>query len=391
MCSRLSLPLQVSLTHPLLLSKPLSPSLKLTLHQLFSTDYSAVTMAAAEANPQSSARSVGGFRRRGCMVRHAGGSYHRLQQQMMSARLRPVPDHCYLSLSLFPLSHANLDSDCSPTGRENSDKMAATHKEQEDDILTRPLMAVLLRLRERREFLLNLVLGVCQYRVTNQELVSLPLPLQALVNQSQEEEREREGQLVCLRLLCWLTSLAGQLAEREGLEAVCRAVAQLMVSLLHACFLASPSRQTGHLCCRLITSLFRCVGSLSLFLSLTHTHTLILRSGVQVCGGLSLFLTHTHTHTLTHTPSLTLRSGEKTQAAVDLSHSLLKALPLLLPLLPLSPSAACVQWFLRVVAMVTTKSHDRHVILQQCLGLLVELARQLEKKCGPLSRRLQAQ
>ena len=40
--------------------------------------------------------------------------------------------------------------------------------------------------------------------------------------------------------------------------------------------------------------------------------------------------------------------------------------------------------------MVAAWSHERHVILQQCLVVLVELARQLQTKSGSLSHQLQA-
>lgn len=75
----------------------------------------------------------------------------------------------------------------------------------------------------------------------------------------------------------------------------------------------------------------------------------------------------------------------------EFGRHLLRALPPLLPLLPLCTSAACVQWFLRVVEIVAVKSHDQHMISQHCLELLVELARQLQSKSGPLSQLLTAE
>ena len=226
--------LQVSFTHPLLLSSPLPPTLGLRLDQLFSVDYREVVMTAAEANAPTPAKTTG-LRRRGAIIRH--GNHHRLQTHVNTKPHRAVPEQCYLSLSLYPLTHQSQ-----PTTPINT----------------------LLRLINERVFLLNVILGACLYRVTRREWESLPSPLQALVNGGGREGEEREGeggglQLQCLQLLCWVSHLQDGVSGEEGIEMVRGMVGRLLVSLFHACFIASHSRQTAHYCSRLIVCLHRSV------------------------------------------------------------------------------------------------------------------------------------
>lgn len=203
-------------------------------------------MSAAEAHTPSTVKT-GPLRRRGC-VRHSGGS-HRLQQQM-NTKCRAVPEQCYLSLSLYPLCR-----DTRPAEVE-------------------PCMDTLLRLMEKKDFILNLTLGACRYRVTRQEYDGLLPSLQAVVDGCKDDDGEgggskdspatethREGgmeaQLQCLQLLCWVGCVHDGVSDKEGVEMVRAAVGQLLVSLLHACFFYSHSRQTAHYCSRLIVSLHR--------------------------------------------------------------------------------------------------------------------------------------
>ena len=147
-------------------------------------------------------------------------------------------------------------------------------------------MDVLLRLISKRDFILQLVLGVCGYRVVKDEYSALPAALQAVVDSrgskvegdgKAEEGAVRVGRglkdgvsvaeawggggktmrLQCLQLLCWVGGVQGGVAGKEGKEVVRTAIGQLMVSLLHACFFSSDSRQTAHRCSRLIVSLHR--------------------------------------------------------------------------------------------------------------------------------------
>ena len=283
---------QVSLTHPLLLSSPPS-ALLLKLEHLFPTDYSTVVMATAEAHTPTLTKVI---RRRGYVTRHVGGGPYRLQQQT-SGRSRAVPDQCYLGLSLFPLSlegDGATDQDNTAANRDtmvdNQDKKDASDQDtmadnqdkenvaNQDKITTDqdtncssvqdidpgPCAAVnlsmtdLLKLKDCKDFVLNLVLGACQYRVVNQEMRTLPQSLQTLV-EGAGREGGREVQVGCLRLLCWLSRLVAAAPEREEVEIVRDAVSQLVLSLLHACFLASHTRQTAHYCSRLLVSLFRSV------------------------------------------------------------------------------------------------------------------------------------
>ena len=225
---------QISFTHPVLLCPPLPPTLGVRLEQLFSTDYSEAALSAAEAHPKTPAKT--GLRRRGCMIGH-----HRAPQQT-NARARAVPDQCYLSLSLFPLSRL-------PGPAE-------------------PGMGTLLRLMERREFILNLTLGACNYVVTATEYEDLPQSLRDVVNGESRETGEGGGggggggiggglQLQCLQLLCWVIRVQDGVAGTEGLQRVRGGVAQLLVSLFHACFFTSHSRRTAHYCSRIIISLYR--------------------------------------------------------------------------------------------------------------------------------------
>ena len=243
---------QVSLTHPVLLSPPLPLSRTLRLGQLFPTDYTEAAKSAAEAHAPPSVKT-GSLRRRGCILRHSG-TPRRLQQQM-NTRWRAVPEQCYLSLSLYPVH----------------------------GLVHQPAMDTLLRVLEKREFLLNLTLGACVYRVTRKEYDVLQPSLQAVVDGCQSgagqggigESRDRsaaegggegsgeggggEGsiQLQCLQLLCWVAAMLDGVSSREGIETLRVVVGQLSVSLLHACFFASHSRQTAHYCSRLIISLHK--------------------------------------------------------------------------------------------------------------------------------------
>ena len=74
----------------------------------------------------------------------------------------------------------------------------------------------------------------------------------------------------------------------------------------------------------------------------------------------------------------------------DFRYSLNNALVQLLPLLPLASSAACIHFFLRLVATLT-ESCDSHMISRLCLTLLVELTKQLNSKSSFASQLLQTQ
>ena len=129
-------------------------------------------------------------------------------------------------------------------------------------------MATLLGAVGRREFLLNLLLGACLYRVERAEYDRLPETLRRLVDEvggggggDSGGWRREEGvrtQLQCLRLLCWASRLHdGGGSGRVGVATLRTAVGQLLVSLFNACFFVSHSRQTSHYCSRLIFSLDR--------------------------------------------------------------------------------------------------------------------------------------
>ena len=333
---------QISFTHPVLLCPPLPPTLGVRLEQLFSTDYSEAALSAAEAHPKTPAKT--GLRRRGCMIGH-----HRAPQQT-NARARAVPDQCYLSLSLFPLSRL-------PGPAE-------------------PGMGTLLRLMERREFILNLTLGACNYVVTATEYEDLPQSLRDVVNGESRETGEGGGggggggggiggglQLQCLQLLCWVIRVQDGVAGTEGLQRVRGGVAQLLVSLFHACFFTSHSRRTAHYCSRIIISLYR--------------------SGPHPPRHYMYDLCTLH--------FALCRPHELSPSSEDFSRRLFSAISSLLPLLPACSSAACVRWFLQVVTMAALKSHDCHVILKHCTVLLVKLAGQLQTKPKHLPQLLQTQ
>ena len=134
-------------------------------------------------------------------------------------------------------------------------------------------MDTLLQVMEKREFLLNLTLGACVYRVTRREYDVLQPSLQAVVDGGAGRGGERglsdgpaagdggEGgarvQLQCLQLLCWVATVLDGMSSKDGIETLRGVVGQVLVSLLHACFFARGSRQTAHHCSRLIICLHR--------------------------------------------------------------------------------------------------------------------------------------
>lgn len=201
----------------------------------------------AEANTPTTMKT-GGLRRRGCIVRH-GGPTHRLQQQVNS-KSRAVLDQCYLCISLYPLSQDSRPAD--------------VHLN----------MDTLLSLMSKEEFLLNLTMAACQYRITRKEYDLLPSSLQTIVDGLNEDKVGRgfkksptaesckkagNGGMVMqsLQLLCWVSGVQASLSDSEGIALLHRAVSQVIVSLLYTCYFSSYSRQTAHCCSRLLVSLYR--------------------------------------------------------------------------------------------------------------------------------------
>lgn len=245
--------IQASFTHPLLLTSPLPQTLALKLEQLFASDYTKVAMAAAEAHIMPEVKAVS-LRRRGCIVHRSGTNR---SQQSVNQKQRVIPDQCYLSLSLYPLTH---------------------HITETTECSLGVSMSTLLRLGRKKEFVLNLILGACLYRVETEEYDRLPETVSYLVGYKREgggkmkeggEGRTRgdmdggrreygvREQLQCLQLLCWLSCLYDGVNGTECLAMIRSAVGQLTVSLVHSSFINSRSRQTAHYCARLILSLYR--------------------------------------------------------------------------------------------------------------------------------------
>ena len=179
-----------------------------------------------------------------------------------TGKTRAVPDQCYLSLSLFPLSltashNSSRQASSQDNMAANQDKNNSLVQDNKVPDVMQPSMRDVLKLKHKRNFILNLVLGACGYRVVEQELGTLPQSLHTLVVEGGGEREGRGVQVRCLRLLCWLSHLTGGVPEREEVEMMRGGVSQLVLSLLHGCYLASNSRQTAHSCSRLVISLFR--------------------------------------------------------------------------------------------------------------------------------------
>lgn len=243
MCVSLVPPRQVSFTHPLLLTTPPPVALRLSFDQLFPAEYNEVATSAAEANAASSGRASS-MRRRGMLVRY-GMASRRLQQPNM--KNKALPEQGSLSVTLYPLTeHVG-----SAAGRE---------------------VRLLVEHMKSREFILQLVLGTCCYRVVREELDCLPLSLREMVcGYSATEEEERRLRRKSMDLLCWVACAQDSVAGREGWELVREAVGQLMRSLLHSCFIRG-SRRVAHKSARLLVTLHRYY-LLSLVFDHTHTST----------------------------------------------------------------------------------------------------------------------
>ena len=78
------------------------------------------------------------------------------------------------------------------------------------------------------------------------------------------------------------------------------------------------------------------------------------------------------------------------QSQEQFMSSLSSTLGSLIPLLPLTHSAAAMHWFLRLVCS-SARSHDRHVTSALCLSLLVELTKLLSTKVSLNSQLIQTQ
>ena len=120
----------------------------------------------------------------------------------------------------------------------------------------------------------------------------------------------------------------------------------------------------------------------------THTHTHMHTHTHTHAHTHTHMHAHAHTHTCTHTQLP--RSGDPSSASDDFQVSLTHTMCSLLPLLPITTSAASMHWFLRLVTS-TSRSHAGHMTSRLYLTLLVELTKQLNTKGSLNAQLLQTQ
>lgn len=229
---------QVCFCHPHLLScKP--AVLWLLFKDLFSSNYNEITAAGDPATTlSSSSHQRGNWRTRA--FRH-----HVPRSSDSNGKMKPLSVHSTIAVTFYPLNNSRS------VGNE---------------------LDLLLKLIRRTEFVTLVALTACGYRVESAEFKTLPSSLQALVEGGQSKSVTEEEQFKAMELLCWMTVVHGCNADHHlgfsqglilltpflpsGEGVVVRAVSQLLISLLHACFIRG-NRMLSHKCVWLLVSLCR--------------------------------------------------------------------------------------------------------------------------------------